>query len=487
MDFTTIPLNLLTPGVDIEFDNSRMVSGLVAQPKRALIIGQRLSSGTVAAAIPIRIPNKGVAQSAFGRSSMLAAMCEAWLRQNEYAELWAVALNDNGAGVAAVGSITFTGPATAAGTLQLYVAGTRLSVGVTSGMTAAQLATATAAAINADASLPITAAVSGGTPTVVDTTARHKGEVGNSIDCRVNYNQGDMLPAGIGVSIVCPEDGTTNPTISTALAAIGAVQYTTIVHPYTDATNLTALEAELSSRWGGMNTNDGHAFSAVAGTHADGSTLGDSRNSPHSTILPTQKSPTWVPIVAALVGALDAGESHPARPRQTLVLKGMLPPSVADRYTRSERNLHLLDGMASYVVDDGGLCRVERLVTTYKTNAQSVTDPSYRDVETMRTLSFMRFSARARISQVYPRHMLADDGNEYDSEIAIVTPREIKAEMVALAGDWYKAAILENLEQFKRDVRARRADDDRNTVELLLPPDIVNQFRNLRGAIQPRL
>ena len=70
------------------------------------------------------------------------------------ARIFAIALSDNGAGAQAAGSVTFSGPATAAGTLNAYIGGRRFTVGVNSGMTAAQLATAFVAAITATA-LPL--------------------------------------------------------------------------------------------------------------------------------------------------------------------------------------------------------------------------------------------------------------------------------------------------------------------------------------------
>jgi phage tail sheath gpL-like len=486
MAFDTIPAWVGVPGHYVEFNKSQAQPRLLTQPKRALIIGQRLAAGTVAAAVPTRITRKETAWAAFGYGSMLAEMCEYWLRQTETVELWAVALNDNGAGVAAAGTITFTGPSTAAGTLQLYVTGRKISVLVPKAATAAQVATATAAAINADTKLPITAAVAGGTPTVVDITARHKGEVGNSIDVRANYNQGDTLPAGIGIAIVCPTGGTTNPVVSAALAAIGAVQYTTIVAPYIDATNLTALEAELALRWDGLHANDGHLVTTVPGTHADGSTLGDSRNAPHVSILGVQKSPTWGPIIAVQAAAADAAEPDPARPRHTLALRDVLAPSVADRYLWSELRLHLADGISTFYVDDGGVCRIQRLVTTYKTNEQGIPDTSYQSIERMRSLSYIRFMVRARLSQVFPRHKLADDGGDYDPLQAIATPSIIKAELIALFRDLVRAGIVENIEQFIQDIQVVRNTEDRDRVDILLPPDLVNQFLISATAIQFR-
>lgn len=40
--------------------------------------------------------------------------------------------------------------------------------------------------------------------------------------------------------------GSGNPDIATALSAIGDAQYKTIIMPYTDASNLAALEVELT-------------------------------------------------------------------------------------------------------------------------------------------------------------------------------------------------------------------------------------------------
>ena len=105
----------------------------------------------------------------------------------------------------------------------------------------------------------------------------------------------------------------------------------------------------------------------------------------------------------------------------------MLPPAEADRFTMSERNIHLTDGAATFIVDAGGRCLIERLTTTYKTNALGVPDISYLDIETMRTIAFLRYSVRALIGLRYPRHKLASDGTRFGAGQAIVTPNIIRA------------------------------------------------------------
>jgi phage tail sheath gpL-like len=79
--------------------------------------------------------------------------------------------------------------------------------------------------------------------------------------------------------------------------------------------------------------------------------------------------------VAAVLAAVCefSGAIDPARPFQTLALPGVLPPAQADRFTRQERDLLLRDGISTFTVDQGGNVLIERVVTTYQTNASAST------------------------------------------------------------------------------------------------------------------
>lgn len=485
ISFNQIPINIRTPGQYIEFDNSRAVQGLPAIQHKILVLGQRLATGTVLAGVPTRIISAAQAQDAFGFGSMLAHMIAALKAANSLTECWAIALNDNGAGVLATYTITVTGPATESGTINLYVGGRQVQVAVTNGDTANAVAAAINVAMNAvNADLPVTSGVAAA---VVTLTARHKGEIGNYIDVRANYFFGERTPKGIVLVIAAGVAGTSNPDVATAIAALGAEQYHTWIFPYTDAANLTKLETELALRWGPMVQKEGHAFSAVSGSQATMDTLGAGRNSQFVTIMGSGKSPTPPWEWAAVVGAVDAFEPDPARPRQTLSLPGMKPPAEADRSTRAERDILLHDGIATFIVDSGGSVLIERLVTEFQTNAFGVEDISYLDVETMRTLAFLRFSVRARIALKYPRCKLANDGTRFGPGQAIVTPRGIRAELLALFRQWEEAGLAEGFDQFNKELIVERNATDPNRVDAVIPPDVINQFRVFAGQVQFRL
>ncbi len=489
ISFNQIPVEIRTPGQFIEFDSSRALGGLPTIKHKILVIGQRLAAGTVAEAIPTMITSAEQAEVSFGRGSMLSLMINALRKANRWTETWAIALDDNGAGVAAVGSVKFGGVVTAAGTLNLYIAGVRIQAAVASGEASATTATNVAAAIVAVTDLPVTAAVDGVDNTKVNLTARHKGEAGNDIDLRVNYFQGEDLPKGLTATFVAMVGGTGNPDVATVIAAIADTQYHSWILPYTDAANLTAIEADLAARWGPLTQIEGHAYAAARGTLSALSTLGNARNSEHLSIIGAQSSPTPPWAWAAALGGVAAfhGNNDPARPFQTLELTGVLAPAEADRFDRAERDIHLHDGISTFTVDSGGLVRIERAITTYQTNPGGAPDASYLDLNTKLTLAFLRISVRLAIALKFPRHKLANDGTAFGPGQSIVTPRVIRAELIALFRQWEVAGLAENIDQFKTDLIVERDANDPNRVNALIPPDIINQFRVFAAQVQFRL
>lgn len=483
ISFSQIPVDIRVPGQYIEFDNSRAVGGLPVQKHKILVIGQKLAAGTAPAGVPILVTSAELAKGYFGIGSMLANMFERLKGANNYTETWAIPLNDNGAGVAATKTITITGAATESRTLNLYIGGRRVQAAVASGASPTTVAAAIVAAITANTNLPVSATNAAG---VVTLTCKWKGETGQDLDVRLNYNN-ELAPAGLAFAIANGTAGSGNPDIATAVAAMAGEWYNTVITPYTDSANFTALNNEMATRWGPLVQQEGQVFASVAGTHSAIDTYGSSKNSLHFTVMGGQKSPTPPWEIAAVVAAIDAFEPDPARPRQTLRLPGVLAPAPADRYTQSERNIHLHDGISTFIVDQGGNVLIERLITTYQTNAFGLEDISYLDICTPRTLAYLRFSVRSRISQKYGRHKLANDDTNYGPGQAIVTPRMIRGELIALFMEWERVGLAEDIDQFKQDLLVQRSDTDPNRIDAIIPPNVVNQFRVFAAAVQFRL
>lgn len=484
ISFNAIPIDIRTPGHYIEFDPTRAMQGLPVVRHRVLLISQR---GLAHWNIPMQITSAAHADKLFGPYTIMADMARAFKAANPYTELWGVGLSAAGGATLATGTITFAGTATASGSITFHIAGRPFVVPVASGETAATLALRLKTLINADTFSIVTATQAA---EVVTVTAAANGETGNYIDMRFGYHATDglgLVPGITSVTIVPMSGGAGNPDITPALNAVGDTHFQTVVMPYLDELNVGRLTNWLADRFGPMVQKEGHAVLGHTGGMTGAQTLGNAYNSPHLTIIPGGKSPTNPWVWAAQVAAADAYEPDPARPRQTLPLPSCLPPEMAEQWTREERNVLLYDGCSTYTVQPGNAVQIERLITTYKTNAQGAEDTAYLDIETMRTIAYLRYTVRNRIATRYPRHKLANDGTQYGPGQAIVTPSVIRAELCALFREWESAGLAEGFDQFKRDLIVERNASDPNRVDAVIPPDVVNQFRVFAAAVQFRL
>lgn len=485
VSFNEIPDNIRVPGIYIEIDPSKAAGGGAVMERRLLLVGQRRATGTVAALTAVRLGSQAGDQAAqaFGQGSMLHGMAAAARAANDYVDVWAIALDDDVAGVAATGTVTLSGVPTATGTLALYIGGTLVRIAVVAAEAVATLATRLADAINADTSLPVTASAALG---VVTLTSRWKGETGNDLDLRLNY-YGEQTPAGLTVVIAAMAGGTANPAVQPVLDAIAGQQYYSIVCPYLDGANLTALETEMASRFGPMDVLTGHVFNAKVGNHAALTTWGDGRNSPHVSTLGLYDVPT-APWVVASVWATVAefsGANDPARPFRSLALPGVLPPPEASRFTRAERNLALFDGISTFTVDQGGQVLIETIITNYQVNSFGLPDIALLRLETKWTADLIRFRFNAAVARDYPRHKLGDvavPGQAY------ATPTTVRATLIAEA---IKLAtedgLIEDIEGFKRDLLVKRSTQNPNRLNAVLTPNLVNQFDIFAAAVQYRL
>ena len=500
ISFNDIPSDILTPGHFVEIDPTGAIEGTGARPHKALIIGYRYNgagasdasgitfpTGTVAENIPTRITSDSDAQGFAGRGSQAAVMAAAWLNVNERTDTYLMGIDDP-AGTNATGTITFTASTPSAGVQNCYVAGTRYQVSVNTSSTATTLGDSLESLVNADLDTPVTAVNVTGTVTF---TATHPGPEGNDIDLRVNYRDTDSTPAGVTAVAAAMSGGATSVDLSTAIAALGGTQYDTIVCGMRDAANVALLEAELTDRWGPMVNLDGHLFVGISDTQGNTTTYttAPARNSEQTTVCCAQESPTAPWVVAANVGGLDAAATtdDPARPRTTLRCKDVLAPEAGDLWTQTERNVVLQSGGATLKTDGGGNVIIERLTTTYQKNAQGAPDPTWLDLTTKRTVSYLRWNWDTRITLKFPRHKLASDGTNFDAGQAVVTPSTIRAEAIAWFSEMENAGLVEDLDQFRTDLIVERNSTDFNRIDAILRPNTINKFVVSATRLQFRL
>jgi phage tail sheath gpL-like len=493
--FTNIPTTIRTPGVYTEIDNSRALQGLVANPHKALILGQKLSAATTVAINTLQyITNDNIANTYFGAGSPLARMCQIFKKNNPNTELHAIALGSV-AGTAASGRITFSAnlSVTKDCVYYLMVNGSACYTELTSGWSNPDIVSAIKTQVNLNSYLPVHASAHAGIGSnILVLSAVVSGTLGNYIDFRGNYYAGQSNPYGYQsdhqLVYSAMEGGATDPAVSDAWAVIDNIQYHYIVNPFIDATNLTSLEGELEDRFDPLEDLQGSAFTGARATLASCTTLGNSRNSPFNTIIGAYDSPSAPEEWAAALGGVAAWNLNidPARPLQFLKLEGILAPPEVNRFSRSERDIILYDGIATFITDNSDNVLIERCITTYQTNSAGTLDSSYLDVETLATLSEIRYQYKTRMVNrfIVPRFKLADDTYPVQPGTYVATPKTVKQEIIALFTLLKDRGLIENLSEFIENLVVERDTTDRGRVNVLLPTDLINAFRVLASRIQ---
>jgi len=136
----------------------------------------------------------------------------------------------------------------------------------------------------------------------------------------------------------------------------------------------------------------------------------------------------------------------------------------------------LLSGVSTFLVTGSGDVLIQRLVSTYSENNSGGLDTSYRDLNILLTLSYIRYDLRNYILAKYPRHKLAKDGIRVGADAFVITPKIAKSEIIARFKSWEDRALVEGLEQFKQELRVEINSGDPNRLDFLLPIDLINQF-----------
>ena len=502
----TIPFNNIPAGNGIrvplfyaEMDSS-MAAPYTAQSLRSLLIGVANPTAPMSGVLtPQLLTSQSQVNSMYGRGSVIARMYAMFRLVNPVGEVWGVGVAQASTGAAATGTIVVTATPTAAFALSLYIAGQLVSVPVALTDTATTIATNIAAAVNALLDLPVTATSTTGTVTL---TALWKGTIGNDITLVDTFRGaagGEQNPTNYGVALnyngnTGKLSAGTGATSLTSLSFMGDDPYDFVMHPFSDATTLALFATEYgdsAGRWSYSRQIYGHCYTAQRGTSAALVTAfgAGAVNDPHHTVAAVDvdcPNPIWE--YAASYGGRNAVfiTADPARPTQTGQLTGLLASRAGKKFLYSERNTLLNNGVATSAVVAGQL-QIERAITTYQLNKFGQADVAYLDSETLHTAAYVLRYLAAAITSKYPRHKLANDGTRFSAGSAIVTPAVIRGELIAAYDQLVLAGIVENRDIFITYLIVERDATNVNRLNVLFPPDYVNQLRVFAVLNQFRL
>jgi len=401
--FDNIPSNIRKPGRYSEYNASLASQGLPENAKKVVILGQKTSTGTGVSNVPVKVFSSSDADLYGGAGSVVALAARAALKANPNIQLSIVPIPD-ATGSQAAGTVTFATNAGSTGSVVLWIGAVRIESTIFTADTPTEMALALKNEINTlAASLPVVATVAAG---VITLTANNDGTLGNNIPVAYKLNN----VTSTTVTVVQPTSGATDPSIATALTAIFPADYDTVICTLNDATNLGLLKAHLQDQSSPTEDRPAVGYFGYTGVQATLETLaGTTLNYERLSVAYLKYTKTTGNAkaldyeIGAAYGAVVAGEADPARPLNTLVLKGIPACALEDRLSRSQQESLLLNGVIPLEVGAGEAVQIVRAVTTYTTDATGTKSVAYLDLTTILSLDYGKLAIETREAQRFPR------------------------------------------------------------------------------------
>ena len=457
INFEKIPASTRKPGVYAEWNTKLAVRNLPTNKQRVLIVAQHNKSALGGLTELENVFSAADAAAKYGAGSMAHLMVTAAIKAYAYADLSLITVADNKAGVAAAGKITLSGTANTQGVLRVSIANAdTLTIGIGAEDTAATVAAAVKAAIDAVPDLPVTATVA---EAVVTLTAKNKGTAGNAIRIKTGNTA-----EGITAAVTAMTGGDANPDIAAALNAVVAEGHHIIACGINDETNLLKLRAHLDTVASPMEKRWAIGVYGQTGTLAQATTLAGRLNHGHIVSAWYRGTPSLPCELAAAFAAVMASEEDPARPLNTLALNSIGVCESKDKTMRTEQENALYNGVTPIETSPAGTqAQIVRAITTYTKTANGTADESLLDVTTVRTLIYVSRACVDRIALRFPRDKLSDR-----------TPPRVRSELIDVLMRCEELEILERVEENLPKLIVERDQQNTGMLNCRIPSDVVN-------------
>lgn len=366
-------------GIKTEFIRTN-VGGVIYLPQRVAVVGQ----GATAATYPttkVRLTSAAQVGQAFGFGSPLHLAAMQLLPANGdgvgSVPVTFYPLEDDAAGVAAVGDITPTGTATKAGTLRVRVSGIQSAqFTIAVGDTPAAVVAKILSAVNGVLEMPVIA--TNGT-TKATLTAKWKGASGNAMVIEVT----GPTDTGVTFAVTQPTGGAANPDVDTALDQFGDVWETMVLNCLNieDSTALDKYSVFGEGRWGALVRKPlvvltGHSKALPN----DITAITDARKSDRVNVAIPNPGSVTLPFVSAagvLARVARVANNNPARDYGRQTADYILPGADGAQWDFPQRDQAVKGGASTVEVRDG-VVNVSDTVTMYHPTGEE--PPAYRYV-----------------------------------------------------------------------------------------------------------
>lgn len=251
-------------------------NGQSVEERSILLVGQMVSGTATSGNLVEGFLSEKDFNDAFGRTSQIAKAGRAIIKElsisSKRPKVAAIGLSDNGSGVDATGTVAFSGTATESGTITVFIDSLthgKYELSVASGDSASAIGDKLVTAITANLDSPVTAVNTTGS---VALTAVNAGTQGNFIGMKYSGTV-----AGITTTLTAMSGGATNPVLTSLFDPVVDKRFTSIVYP--NDWGVATLHGFTEPRFNVDNKIlDGLGIACLEDTYANINTAADALN-----------------------------------------------------------------------------------------------------------------------------------------------------------------------------------------------------------------
>lgn len=455
-------------GIKTLFKNFRG-GRLVTLPQHIAIIGQGATAANYASTKK-QISSAAEAGQIFGYGSPIHLAAMQLLPKNGdgvgTVPVTVYPLKDAGTATAATGEITPSGAQTAAAAYCVDVNGIKSEQFVISvGDSIESIVSAMSIAVNAVLEMPVTAT---GSSTKLTLTSKWKGASANGIKVSI---EGDTA-AGTTFAITQPTGGLVNPSVQTALDAIGNVWVTMALNCLNidDTTALDAYSTFGDGRWGALVRKPLVVFTGNTAADVDAATVvTDARKTDKvnsQLVAPGSSNLPFVVAARALARIAVIANNNPARDYGSQALTGLVPGTDGQQWLYNVRDKAVKRGSSTVEVRDE-VVTLSDTVTMYHPSGDPT--PAYRYVCDIVKLQNIIFNIDLRFSNAEwdGAPLIPDDQPTVNPDAK--KPKMAVAEAWGVLDNLGLNALISDPETAKQNTFAEISSENPKRLDMVVP------------------
>jgi phage tail sheath gpL-like len=274
--------------------------------------------------------------------------------------------------------------------------------------------------------------------------------------------------------------GSGSASISSALAACTGKRYHEIAVLIPDSTAGGVAKTHVNTESDAEHAHGEFAHQATNASQSTATTLALALNGARNQNFAINTSESWSVAIAAGGAAVMASEEVATRPLNTLVIKGIVPPPVEKRWTRTEMRTLLDNGCTPLVVTPGEEVAILRSVITGVKNAAGDYDYSTLDITITRGFDDIRDNVMLMFNSKYPRARWADDDSDGLLPPDVATPAKVTADLIDVLRDCEERGICQQVEALKDQCVVEKVGTQ---CQFSIPANIVDGMHEKLGKV----